>query len=60
MRHAACRTPNFQIFLPRVLPCAMRLAARLTSIYSWHVFFYVPRGLPRVVDFHIFLSRVLL
>jgi hypothetical protein len=38
----------------------MRLAARLTSIYSWHVFFYVPRGLPRVVDFHIFLSRVLL
>jgi hypothetical protein len=47
MRHAACRAPDFHIFLPCVLPCATRLAARQTSIYFCHVFFHAPRGLPR-------------
>jgi hypothetical protein len=39
--------PHFHIFLPRVLLCAMRLAAQQTSIYLCHVFFYALCGLPR-------------
>jgi hypothetical protein len=44
MRHAACRAPDFQIFLPRVFPCAIRLAASQNSIHFCHVFY--AHGLP--------------
>ncbi len=53
MRYAACRAPGFHIFLPRVLPCAMRLAARQTSKYFWHV---LPCAIPSY--FGTFQTRI--